>query len=192
MGTTVLSGRGLLRVTLTGTHTQLGKIAQSLSDIKERPTPLQVRLDKFGKMLTYIVIFISITVFITDSWQKLATLNIDTIAELIELSVVLAIAAIPEGLIIAVTMILAIGMRAILRRKGLVKKLLAVETLGSVSTICTDKTGTLTEGNMKVVRTDFRSEKHAAYAMALCNNMEDSLEISLLDHVKSLKLDPRR
>ncbi|NMC04695.1 MAG: HAD-IC family P-type ATPase [Candidatus Lokiarchaeota archaeon] len=191
MGTTVLSGRGLIQVTSTGTKTHLGKIAQSLTEIKENPTPLQVRLEKFGKMLTYIVIAISIVVFITGLLAKITAFNFEYVAGLVELSVVLAIAAIPEGLIIAVTMILVIGMRAVLRRNGLVKKLLAVETLGSVSTICTDKTGTLTEGNMKVVRTDFRSEQRALQAMVLCNNMEDSLEVSLWNHVESRGEDPR-
>jgi len=185
MATTVLAGRGLLQVTATGLNTQLGKIAASISEIKEKATPLQTRLEKFGKTLTYIVICISLAIFLTGTLMRYGILD------MIELAIVLAIAAIPEGLIIAVTMILAIGMKAILKRKGLVKKLLAVETLGSVSTICTDKTGTLTEGIMRVVRTDFRSEEYAFYAMVLCNNVENSLEISLLDHVKSKLVDPQ-
>jgi len=173
MGTIVLSGRGLIKINTTGSNTKLGKIAVSLSEIKDETTPLQVRLDKFGKTLMYIVILICVGIFVTGILLQFGLL------QMIELSVVLAIAAIPEGLIIAVTLILVIGMRAILRRKGLVKKLLAVETLGSVSTICTDKTGTLTEGIMRVVKTDFRSEEYAIYTMALCNNSADSLEISL-------------
>jgi len=184
MGTNVSSGRGLFRVTATGMNTELGKIAESLAEIKENPTPLQVRLQRFGKTLTYMVIAICLVILATGLFLRVNPL------QMIRLSVVLAIAAIPEGLLIAVTMILVIGMRAILRRRGLVKKLLAVETLGSVTVICTDKTGTLTEGVMRVSRTDFRSEEMAAHVMALCNDLADSLETSLWDFVRNLKLDP--
>ncbi|WP_455465307.1 HAD-IC family P-type ATPase [Candidatus Hodarchaeum mangrovi] len=179
MGTTVLSGRALMKVTKTGPLTELGKIAVSLADIEERKTPLQMKLEVFGKTLTYIVIAISFSIFI------IGVLFDYNILEMVRMAVVLAIAAIPEGLIIAVTMILAIGMRKILQRKGLVKKLLAVETLGSVTTICTDKTGTLTEGNMQVVKTDFIDENMAFHIMALCNNQEDSLEVQLWQYVKN-------
>ena len=184
MGTAVQSGRGLIIVTSTGMETELGKIAESLAEIKENPTPLQVRLAGFGRSLTYMVIGISILIFATGIILGIGIL------EMVRLSVVLAIAAIPEGLPIAVTMILVIGMRSVLRRKGLVKKLLAVETLGSVTTICTDKTGTLTEGIMQVVRTDFRSDDMAAHVMALCNDLADPLEATLWDYVKTLNLDP--
>jgi Ca2+-transporting ATPase len=183
MGTTVSSGRGLLKVTSTGMATELGKIAESLAEIQEKPTPLQVRLRSFGKSLTYMVIVICFLILVTG-----LLLGVNPL-EMIRLSVVLAIAAIPEGLLIAVTMILVIGMRSVLRRKGLVKKLLAVETLGSVTVICTDKTGTLTEGIMQVSRTDFRSKEMAAHVMALCNNLADPLEATLWNYVKVLKLD---
>ncbi len=185
MGTTALSGRGLMNVTAIGASTELGKIAGSLSELKDEPTPLQMRLESFGRSLTYLVIAVSILIFIIGLLSGVEFL------EMIKVSVVLAIAAIPEGLPIAVTMILVIGMRAILRRKGLVKKLLAVETLGSVTVICTDKTGTLTEGIMQVVRTDFRSEKMAVYVMALCNNLADSLEVTLWNNVKTTGIDPK-
>jgi len=184
MGTTVLSGRGLMRVTSTGIRTELGKIAESLIEIKEDPTPLQVRLEGFAKSLTKIVIIISFLIFALGIFSGIGLLD------MLRISIVLAIAAIPEGLLIAVTMILVIGMRAILRRKGLVKKLVAVEALGSVSVICTDKTGTLTEGIMRVVRVDLKSEKMAANVMALCNNLADSLEVTLWNHVKTMGMDP--
>lgn len=185
MGTIALSGRGLMKVTFIGANTELGKIAESLSEVKEEATPLQARLEGFGRSLTYIVIVMSIFILVIGLLSGIGFL------EMIKMSVVLAIAAIPEGLPIAVTMILVIGMRSILRRKGLVKKLLAVETLGSVTVICTDKTGTLTEGIMQVVRTDFQSEKTAAYVMALCNNLADSLEVTLWNKVKSMGVDPQ-
>jgi Ca2+-transporting ATPase len=185
MGTTALSGRGLMNVTSIGALTELGKIAGSLSKMKDEPTPLQIRLHGFGRSLTYLVIIVSILIFATGLLSGVSFL------EMLKVSVVLAIAAIPEGLPIAVTMILVIGMRAILRKKGLVKKLLAVETLGSVTVICTDKTGTLTEGVMQVVRTDFCSEKMAAYVMTLCNNLTDSLEVTLWNKVKMTGIDPQ-
>jgi Ca2+-transporting ATPase len=178
MGTIVLSGRGLMKVKSTGASTELGKIAGSLAEMKDEATPLQIRLGQFGKSLTYLVIGLSIVIFIVGLLSDVPPL------QMVMMAVVLAIAAIPEGLPIAVTMILVIGMHSILRRQGLVKKLLAVETLGSVTTICTDKTGTLTEGNMQVVRTDFRSEEMAYYAMTLCNNLSDSLDVTLWNKVK--------
>jgi Ca2+-transporting ATPase len=185
MGTTALSGRGLVKVTSIGISTELGKIADSLSEMKEEPTPLQTRLEGFGRSLTYIVIVISAVIL------GIGTLSGIGFLEMVKVAVVLAIAAIPEGLPIAVTMILVIGMRAILRRRGLVKKLLAVETLGSVTVICTDKTGTLTEGIMQVVRTDFRHEKMAVHVMALCNNLADSLEVTLWNRAKVMGVDPQ-
>ncbi|VVB75504.1 Copper-exporting P-type ATPase B [Candidatus Tiddalikarchaeum anstoanum] len=179
MGTIILSGRGLIKVSVTGLKTKLGKIAESLVTINEEQTPLQVRLNSFSKSLSIMVLIISFLIFVIGLFLGI------NIFEMVRLSIVLAIAAIPEGLIIAVTMILVIGMQMILKKKGLVKKLLAVETLGSVTTIATDKTGTLTEGQMHVVKADVVNSKIASYVMALCNNLEDSLEITLWDYVKN-------
>ncbi len=184
MGTTVQSGRGLMNVKLTGRSTELGKIAGSLSEMEEEPTPLQLKLQSFGKSLTYVVVAVTLILF------TIGIASGQEFTQMIRVAVVLAIAAIPEGLPIAMTMILVIGMRAILRRKGLVKELLAVETLGSITVICTDKTGTLTEGNMRVVKTDFSSEKMAAYVAALCNNLADPLEVILWNNVRSSGIDP--
>ncbi len=173
MGTTVLAGRGVMKVTSTGEQTELGKIATSLSETEDEATPLQVRLAAFSRTLTRIVIGVTIVIFV------IGLLTGKPALEMVRVSIILAIAAIPEGLLIAVTVILVIGMRKILKRKGLVKKLLAVETLGSVTTICTDKTGTLTEGNMVVTRTEFDAPRRALEALVLCNNLEDSLEVAL-------------
>ncbi len=141
MGTTILTGRGLMEVTETGTRTELGQIASSLREHVEEDTPLQIRLKKFSKTLTFIVVGFTIAILITGLFMGRDFLN------MLRTSIILAIAAVPEGLLIAVTVILVLGMRKILKRNGLVKRLLAVETLGSVTTICTDKTGTLTEGH---------------------------------------------
>jgi Ca2+-transporting ATPase len=184
MGTTTYSGRGMIEVTSIGLKTELGKIAGSIATMTEEQTPLQFRLEKFSKSLTYLVVAITIGIFVVGVVSGIGVM------EMVKTSIVLAIAAIPEGLLIAVTMILVLGMRSILRRQGLVKKLLAVETLGSVTTICTDKTGTLTEGVMKVVRFEFKSNEKAAQVLTLCNNQADSLEAALWNHVKSLGYNP--
>jgi Ca2+-transporting ATPase len=185
MGATTLSGRGLMKVTSIGVSTELGKIADSLSEIEEENTPLQLRLESFGRSLTYVVIAISAVIL------GIGVLSGTEFLLMVKVAVVLAIAAIPEGLPIAVTMILVIGMRAILRRKGLVKKLVAVETLGYVTTICTDKTGTLTEGIMQVVQTDFRSDQKALHVMILCNNLADPLEVAIWNKAKTMDIDPQ-
>jgi len=184
MGTMAYSGRGMMEVTSIGANTELGKIAGSIAAMEEEQTPLQMRLEKFAKFLTYLVIAITVAIF------TVGVLYGFPVLEMITVSIVLAVAAIPEGLIIAVTLVLVLGMRGILRRQGLVKKLLAVETLGSVTTICTDKTGTLTEGVMKVVRFEFKDKEKAARVLALCNNQADGLEAALWNHVKTLGYNP--
>lgn len=148
MGTTVVAGRGLMRVTKTGIQTELGQIALSLREHTEEETPLQIRLKNFSRILTIIVIAFTLVILSVGLFMGREFLD------MLRTSIVLAIAAVPEGLLIAVTVILVLGMRKILKRNGLVKKMLAVETLGSVTVICTDKTGTITEGRMRVTRAD--------------------------------------
>jgi Ca2+-transporting ATPase len=108
-------------------------------------------------------------------------------------SIILAIAAVPEGLLIAVTVILVLGMRKILKRNGLVKRMLAVETLGSVTVICTDKTGTLTEGRMRVSESKILDPERALQTMVLCNNLEGPVDIALWEHARQvLNGDPQQ
>jgi len=179
MGTTVLAGRGTLLVTNTGQHTELGQIATSLKDHVEEDTPLQVRLKSFSKTLTYIVVGFTLAILITGLLMGREFL------EMLRVSIVLAIAAVPEGLLIAVTVILVLGMRKILKRQGLVKKLLAVETLGSVTVICTDKTGTLTEGRMRVARVELTDRERALQTMVLCNDLEGPVDIALWEYANA-------
>ncbi len=115
MGTTVVTGRGTMQVTKIGTATELGQIAAGLSEHREEDTPLQVRLKAFSKVLTYIVIGFTLAILITGLFMGRDFLD------MLEVSIILAIAAVPEGLLIAVTVILVLGMRKILRRQGLVK-----------------------------------------------------------------------
>lgn len=173
MGSTVVTGRGLMCVTATGTSTELGQIAASLSDAAEAPTPLQIRLGAFSRMLSLLVLVTTGLILVTGLLMGRAFLD------MLRTSIILAVAAVPEGLIIAVTVILVLGMRKILRRQGLVKRLLAVETLGSVTVICTDKTGTLTEGRMRVSRVDLDDSTRAVQTMVLCNNLEGPVDIAL-------------
>lgn len=184
MGTTILTGRGILQLTRTGLHTELGKIAASLTGQTEEDTPLQVRLRAFSKVLTAIVSSFTLLILMIGLWFGYPFL------EILRTSIILAVAAIPEGLLIAVTVILVLGMRKILKRRGLVKKLLAVETLGSVTVICTDKTGTLTEGRMRVSHCDIKNEERAFQTMVLCNNMENPVDLALWEY--ALQLDPDR
>ncbi len=181
MGTTVVTGRGIMRVTKTGIHTELGQIAASLSEHVEEETPLQVRLKAFSKILTYIVVAATVVILVV------GLLMGREFFDMLRTSIILAIAAVPEGLLIAVTVILVIGMRKILKRNGLVKRLLAVETLGSVTNICTDKTGTLTEGRMRVNRANLKNEERAFQTMVLCNNLEGPVDIALWEYAESMK-----
>ena len=186
MGTTVLTGRAIMRTLKTGAQTELGKIATSLQEHVEEDTPLQIRLKAFSRTLTIIVAIFTVAILITGLLMGREFLG------MLQTSIILAIAAVPEGLLIAVTVILVLGMRKILKRNGLVKRLLAVETLGSVTTICTDKTGTLTEGRMRVTRTDLLDEEKAFQVMALCNDLEGPVDQALWEYVRAqLNRDPQ-
>lgn len=177
MGTKVLSGVGIMKVTQTGVHTEIGKISETLQEIPEEATPLQKRLNLFARKLMIIVAVIAVIIFVVSLLQG------QEIWSGFQLALVLAVASIPEGIPIATTVILSLGMRRILKRDGLVKNLLSVETLGSTSVICTDKTGTLTEGVMEVIKTDFTDQQKAHLAMILANQQKDGLEISLWEYV---------
>jgi Ca2+-transporting ATPase len=179
MGTTTVTGRGTMLVAKTGSRTELGQIATSLQEHVEEDTPLQMRLKTFSKTLTYIVIGFTVAILVTGLVMGREFL------EMLRVSIILAIAAVPEGLLIAVTVILVLGMRKILKRQGLVKKLLAVETLGSVTVICTDKTGTLTEGRMRVARVDLADQQRALQTMVLCNNLEGPVDIALWEYART-------
>ncbi len=186
MGTTVLTGRGLMRVTQTGARTELGRIAASLREDIEDKTPLQIRLEAFSRTLTRMVLVITAAIF------AIGLISGRPLLDMLRVSIILAIAAIPEGLLIAVTVILVLGMRKILKRNGLVKRLLAVETLGSVTTICTDKTGTLTEGRMQVTRQEVRDAQRALEVMVYCNDLEGPVDAALWEYARTqLKGDPQ-
>ncbi|MBP7700611.1 HAD-IC family P-type ATPase [Candidatus Woesebacteria bacterium] len=172
MGTTVIGGSGKIIVTKTGMNTEIGKIATHLEENQESKTPLEKKLDNLAKNITIGIVFLSIFIFITG-----VVLKKDP-TEMFKTAVALAVAAIPEGLVVGLTAILAIGMHRILKRKGLVKSLVAAETLGSVTTVCVDKTGTLTEGKMKVVETRLENDVLAYKASCFANDLKDPIEIA--------------
>jgi Ca2+-transporting ATPase len=146
MGTTVSYGRGRGVVVATGMRTQIGLIAQMLQAVEQEPTPLQRRLAELGKILGIAALVICAVVF------GIGWLRGNDPLEMFMLAVGLAIAAVPEGLPAVVTISLALGMREMIKRHALIRRLSSVETLGSATVICSDKTGTLTQNEMTVTR----------------------------------------
>jgi len=144
MGTVVEDGKGRVVAVGTGLQTEIGKVAQMVKEAKEEKTPLQRKIGRFSRIIGGIIGIIAVIIFIE------GMISGNGFKEMFTISVAIAVAAIPEGLPVAMTVILALGMQRILRRKGLVRKLLAAETLGNTSIIATDKTCTLTEGKMKL------------------------------------------
>lgn len=142
MGTLIEDGAARGVVVGTGAHTELGKIAALLGEEEKNPTPFQVGVKKLAKIITTVIIFIVVVIF------TIGVLEGDPVDEMFITAVAIAVAAIPEGLPIAVTVILAVGMTHTLANGGLIKKLIKAETLGGTTVILTDKTGTLTEGKM--------------------------------------------
>ena len=179
-GSTVVYGRGRAVVTATGMDTEMGKIAEALSEAEKEQTPLQKKMAELSRFLTKLVIGISIAVFVIGiveavllsgqsfSWKMLAESGLNTFIA----AIALAVAAIPEGLPAVVTIILSIGVTAMSKRQALIRKLTAVETLGCTQIICSDKTGTLTQNKMTVVD-EFTADKNLlAKAMALCSDAD--------------------
>ena len=164
MGTVVSYGRGRGVVTSTGMRTQLGLIAKMLQNVDAEETPLQRRLDQLGKSLSIASLFLVAIVFVVALINYTNINGLFTgplnyfseyageITEVFIIAVSLAIAAVPEGLPAVVTISLALGMREMIKRHALIRKLASVETLGSATVICSDKTGTLTQNEMTVTR----------------------------------------
>jgi len=164
MGTMVEDGQGKAVVTKIGEGTEIGKIAQLVKETKEEKTPYQKKLIRFSKLISLILVTICSLIFI----QGLLTGG--GFIEIFTTSVAVVVAAIPEGLPVAITIILALGMQRILKRKGLVRKLASAETLGSTSIILTDKTGSLTEAKMKLANIFPQKAEKLALKIAVLAN----------------------
>ena len=145
-GTAASYGRGSAVITATGMNTEFGKIASLLQDVEEEPTPLQVNLDRMGKLIVYAALGLTAVLAILGIWRGHKPL------EMLLWGVSLAVAAVPEALPAVVTVSLSLGVQKMARRHALIRKLPAVETLGSTTYICSDKTGTLTQDQMTIRR----------------------------------------
>ncbi|MBI4119813.1 MAG: HAD-IC family P-type ATPase, partial [Parcubacteria group bacterium] len=144
MGTIVEEGRATIVVVATGINTQIGEVVSLLKETKERKTPLQQKIASLSRILGAFILSIIFAIVIIGYFTE------KSFADIFVASLALAVSAIPGGLLPAITVILVLGMRRIFKQNGLVRKLAATETLGSITVICTDKTGTLTEGKMRV------------------------------------------
>ena len=173
MGSTVVYGRGVAVVTDTGMNTEMGKIAEALSQAKDEATPLQKKLGQLSKILSYAVIGICVFIFVFNLITSSGG-GIDKhfLLDTFMVAVSLAVAAIPEGLATVVTIVLSMGVTRMSKRNAVIRKLTAVETLGCAQVICSDKTGTLTQNKMTVVRHYGKDTELLCRAMALCCDAE--------------------
>lgn len=209
-GSLVTYGRALVAVTSTGMNTEIGKIASLMNSAKEKKTPLQQSLDKFSKMLAVIILIICVVVFGLNLWQA-GAVNQTTVLDALMFAVALAVAAIPEALGSIVTIVQAMGTQKMARENAVIKDLKAVESLGCVSVICSDKTGTLTQNKMTVqkiyingesIREDqldlnIESHRHLLYDMVLNNDSSivdgkgigDPTEYALLETLRNIGLN---
>ncbi|WP_456276953.1 calcium-translocating P-type ATPase, PMCA-type [Bacillus sp. AK128] len=207
-GSFVTYGRGVVVVTNTGMNTEIGRIADLLESAKEKKTPLQESLDQFGKRLAVIIIAIAIIIFAIDIIRG------NEIADSFMFAVALAVAAIPEALSSIVTIVLAFGTQKMAKENAIMRKLHAVESLGSISVICSDKTGTLTQNKMTVQKLYLNQQviehdqlqlenpiqKRALIMSLLCNDsvttdkkeIGDPTEIALVDLGEKYQLDELR
>ena len=190
MSTVIDRGIGEMLVVRTGMKTRMGSIARTVQEKRGAVTPLQERLEKLTKQLMVVILAVTASIFIYGIVKG------EPLVQFLNTSVALAVAAIPEGLLVGLTVILAVGMNRILKRKAVVRGLIAAETLGSVSTICLDKTGTITLGKMEVAGTvtalgnideqikdesghDKEKISNLILASWLCNDERDPLEIAM-------------
>ena len=186
-GSSTVYGRGVGIVTNTGMNTEVGKIATYLSESDNTLTPLQVKLEELSKILTIAISVICVLVFVF-SWIAQPNINAEGILELFMRAISLAVAAIPEGLPAVITIVLAMGVQRMASRNAIIRKLSAVETLGSTEVICSDKTGTLTLNRMTVKELyysekAFKAEeinnfendgKKMAWVLTLCNDSKEN------------------
>ncbi len=171
MGSTVVYGRGRAVVVGTGMNTEMGKIATALTQAKKELTPLQMKLNELSGILTKLVLAICVIIFAVDIVRHFGELgsNPAMLLDTFMVAVSLAVAAIPEGLVAVVTIVLSMGVTKMSKRQAIIRKMTAVETLGCTQIICSDKTGTLTQNKMTVVKHELAcAEEKFLAGMALC------------------------
>ena len=171
MGSTVVYGRGRAVVVGTGMNTEMGKIATALTQAKKELTPLQTKLNELSGILTKLVLAICVIIFAVDIVRHFGELgsNPAMMLDTFMVAVSLAVAAIPEGLVAVVTIVLSMGVTKMSKRQAIIRKMTAVETLGCTQIICSDKTGTLTQNKMTVVKHELAcAEEKFLAGMALC------------------------
>ena len=171
MGSTVVYGRGKAVITATGMDTEMGKIADAISQAENELTPLQKKLAQLSKTLTILVLGICVAIFAIGIFEA-GKVTMDVMVNTFMLAISLAVAAIPEGLVAVVTIVLSIGVTKMSKRNAVIRKLTAVETLGCAQIICSDKTGTLTQNKMTVVDYYGVDESFLSAGMALCSDAE--------------------
>ena len=190
LGSNIVRGKAIGVVVGIGKSSEMGKIASAIFDSKKETTPLQKSINKIGKVITWTVVFISAVIL------AIEIISGNNIVDAIMTSVALAVAAIPESLPAVITIILALGVQQLAKRKCIIKHLHAVETLGSCEIICTDKTGTLTQNKMQVVDTfSFSSKTPEEFyrCIKICNNAKlengnvigESTEIALFEYIEN-------
>jgi Ca2+-transporting ATPase len=191
-GTLLVRGKGYMAVSRTGPMSAMGRLATLIGGIEAGTTPLERRLRTFGNQVAYAILGLGFALTL----GGLVVEGPERIGHVLLFSVALAVAAVPEGLPAVMTLALALGVERLARRKAIVRRLSAVEALGSVTVIATDKTGTLTENRMHVKALDTRDRARALKAMVLANDAElgaragDPLEIALIDYAAAQGIEP--
>ena len=196
MGSVAVYGRGRMVVTGTGMNTEMGKIATAITEAEEGETPLQKKLSQLSGILTKLVLGICVFMFVF-SLLRNGKFDTESVLNTFMLAVSLAVAAIPEGLVAVVTIVLSMGVTKMSKQNAIIRRLTAVETLGCTQIICSDKTGTLTQNKMTVVDHWGSDEKLLALGMSLCSDAEpdesgnavgEPTECALVNYATSLGL----
>lgn len=192
-GTLVVRSKGYIEVNRTGPESAMGRLAGMIGGIEASKTPLERRLAKFGSQVAIAILAIGLLLTIGGAIVE----GVGRLGQVVLFSVALAVAAVPEGLPAVMTLTLAMGVVRLAGRKAIVRRLSAVEALGSVTVIATDKTGTLTENRMHVHGIEVADEERALHAMVLANDAEiatetgDPLEVALLQYAKGRGINPK-
>ena len=201
MGSTLVYGRGKAVVVATGMDTEMGKIANAITLAEDGKTPLEIKLEQLSKILTKLVIGVCVIIFayniVTQYFMADGAQFFDVALHSFITAIALAVAAIPEGLVAVMTIVLSIGVTNMSKKNAIIRKMTAVETLGCTQIICSDKTGTLTQNVMTVVDHYAPNEEQLATAMALCTNADvdengkgtgEPDEVALINYAKTLNL----